>query len=179
MMKLYWSDILDLNFPSNNVDCLSLERIKYLESIKNEKRKKQSYFVWKLLEYVLGINNISCEFLVNENGKWQAKNNEIYFSLSHSENIVAVVIDDNIVGVDIEKVDEKINKIKKKILTNIPTDVSTCELTRLWTENESRYKSCKDFYTNSWIILDKLSNKYVLTVSSNYKSCCDPICVKL
>lgn len=167
MLKIYWADVTDLEFCEKDINSLQPERISYLKSINDDNRKKQSYFVWKLLDFAVKKNNISCRFVASSNGKWIDEKDEIKFSLSHSKNMVAVALGDSDVGVDVECVGAKINKHKIKMFGNDAAKKSEEDLVRLWTEKESRFKSGKNpSRTASRIIFDKSGNKYVLTVAS-------------
>lgn len=164
---------------------LPLNRKNYILSINDKKIQKQSYYVFKLLLKVLQLNGIknSSEFVVNDN-IWQLKTKDINFSLSHSYNIVALATSADFVGIDVEKIDEKILKVEK-LFNSISNDNSLNNLTRLWTEKESLYKlnsiiNLKDnnikinnenCFFNSMMVTDKDNFNYFITVSSvkNYK----------
>lgn len=68
--------------------------------------KSQKYYAWKLLESainkIFGVSIDSFSFYKNENGKWKCSAFE--FSISHSENAVAVAISPNPIGVDLQKI---------------------------------------------------------------------------
>lgn len=81
---------------------------------------KQRYFVWELLSYALeqtiGKSVKEANLYKDENGVWRCK--EIFFSLSHSKNALAVAVSDYPVGVDIELLDGRFNdKLASRILT--------------------------------------------------------------
>lgn len=186
MINVYYLDIGKLNMP-NLIDfnSLPLNRKNYILSINDKKIQKQSYYVFKLLLKVLQLNGIknSSEFVVNDN-IWQLKTKDINFSLSHSYNIVALATSADFVGIDVEKIDEKILKVEK-LFNSISNDNSLNNLTRLWTEKESLYKlnsiiNLKDnnikinnenCFFNSMMVTDKDNFNYFITVSSvkNYK----------
>ena len=58
-----------------------------IDAVKNEKVKREKYYVWKLLEYALlhafGKRIEEISFTKSVNGKWEC--DFCYFSLSHSE----------------------------------------------------------------------------------------------
>ncbi len=165
MLKVYYSDIKDCVLDNNLIATLPEERREYVRLISNDKRKKQSLFVWKLLEKVLELNEISVScFSRKADGEWFAKENEIKFSLSHSVNIVAVSISDSDVGIDVEECNEKLLKVKKMLLSKDNNENCTVELlARLWTEKESKYKA-KINGIMSNITLFNDTSKYVLSV---------------
>ena len=81
---------------------------------------KQRYFVWELLSYALeqtiGKSVKEANLYKDENGVWRCK--EIFFSLSHSKNALAVAVSGYPVGVDIELIDGRFNdKLASRILT--------------------------------------------------------------
>ncbi len=169
MVKTYYIDISNFKIDNNDIENFPTFRKEYLFSITDENRKKQSFFVWKLLDFAFKHNlpDDNYEF-VNENGKISIKNNKFYLSLSHSRNMVAVSISNNAVGVDVQIVENKILKIKEKITNNLTADVEY--LTRLWVNKESLYKAGVEggFFNN--IIFDNYGNKYVLSVCTPQKS---------
>lgn len=132
---------------------------------------KQKYFVWDLLSYALkqtiGKDVSKASVYKDIDGVWRSK--EICFSLSHSKNAIAVAVSNYPVGVDIERVDARINdRLAKRIFTEHETkryqrlnDIAggtACKpteqtqvfdtvmfLAKKWTEKESIFKQtqCK------------------------------------
>ena len=92
------------NAPIGTVDCK--ERRNEIETVTNERVKREKYFVWKLLCYALersfGIRGRKLEFTKEAWGGWSAKGAEI--SLSHSDGALAVAVSRAPVGVDIERI---------------------------------------------------------------------------
>ena len=70
-----------------------LQRQEQIDNIKNSLKKQQSYSAWKLLEYAINTtfnyNFKDLVFTLN-NGKWSC--DKCYFSISHSNNFVAVAV---------------------------------------------------------------------------------------
>lgn len=175
MNKVFY--FIDEN-PSDCKEDLSffcLDRINYLQTISNVKRRKQSYTVWRLL--IKAFNILGLDFLLekivfgSKENLWcvNDNNNLIYISLSHSENVYAVGIsDESRIGIDVEKVGDRIVKLENKICKN---DFYFCDkaklLTKKWTEKESSYKlgsdNCNFFSTE---IIDFFNNIYVLTLAT-------------
>lgn len=117
-------DILKIGsvFPS--------ERECEIRSVSNERVRKEKYCVWKLLEYALerslGLKLKKMQLSKTDTGKWIAE--ECYFSLSHSENAVAVAVSRAPVGVDIERVRATRGEaFARKILT----EAEACEFSTL------------------------------------------------
>jgi len=168
MLKIYYCDISYVNLENEVLEVSSVARNKYLESITDNKRKKQSFFVWKLLERVLIDNGFLNLQFFEDNGKWETDCKNLDFSLSHSENIVCVAISDFSVGVDVENISEKAKRVlikKQKLLDSTNLDNET--FTKLWTEKESEFKRGKTGIFSSFKILDKNNIDYLLTVCAS------------
>ncbi len=169
MNKIYYSDISNIN---DDIDFSSFVEIRkqYVDKITDKKQKKQSVAVWKLLEFAIAKNfpNVNVEFLYND-GRFYAKDNILYFSLTHSHNVVAVCVGKTLCGIDVESVSDKILKLEKKFTNEIVNYDKLSEadkklsLTKLWTEKEAKFKSnnCRMVCSNV------IENEYVLTLSSN------------
>ena len=75
-----------------------------IAEISNEQVKREKYYVWKLLAYALehsfGMKMGQMAFTKDENGGWHTE--KVYFSLSHSQDALAVAVSRAPVGVDIE-----------------------------------------------------------------------------
>ncbi len=166
MCEVFLLDIENLNVGKDlsNVDALRLE---YLLSISNEKRRKQSYFVWKLLEYALKKKGVENPSFFNNNGKWSLVDNKIRFSLSHSHNLVCVALDDDVVGVDIEIISDKLLPLEKRYGTSLYEGDKLLFLARLFTEEEAKFKSELNKNTKNYIVKDNMSNKYSLSVCTD------------
>ena len=169
MLYIGYVDIL------NNSDNLiidedfSLLREKYINSINDFKRKKQSYYAWKLLAKMLkdiGFNIRNYDIIMLKNGKWVCSGNHFYFNLSHSKNIVAVSLSvDSNNAIDVEFVQERNYRIIYKNQRNISLDMSDIiNSTELCTIKELEYKGNFQ-YKKSSLIQDELGNDYVLSFS--------------
>ena len=144
------------SFPQDVID----EIVKYRE----EKHFKQSFTAWSVLKWALmkdfkiDINKLKLKH--NEYGK--PFYDEIWFSISHSENIVAVVVSNNWCGVDTEIVNDVSLDLNKKILTPLenkvfmmlPTKIQKRNyLIRQWVIKEAYYKM-----TGTGISYEKLTS---------------------
>lgn len=124
-----------------------------IENSASDKVRKEKFCAWKLLEYaflqVFGKAMREISFTRLPNGKWAC--DFCYFSLSHSENMVAVALSDAPVGVDIEKITPVKNQAR--VANKILTDTELAEYQRLalspaaneflsevWTKKESLFK---------------------------------------
>ena len=184
MQKVFFRDITYI--PNDiKMKVLCEKRQNYIDEIKDIFRKRQSILVWKLLEYVFyryfTISDVG--FFADKSGKWMSDRTDYYFSLAHSENIIAVVISDcKNIGIDVEKVSEKVFKAARYILRKEITDRNSEEvdgliksetaesLTLKWTDKESAFKSGNNSpcFTNCFIY-DADKNKYCLSVASEKK----------
>lgn len=144
VVKVYYCVVDIINFEKELIKTLPAIRRDYVNSITDENRRAQSVYAWKLLEYALNkdykIKNP--EFVLNCDGLWGVKHDNINFSISHSSNIVAVALGDKKpLGIDVERCSNKILKLKNKLITessNLP-DIEA--LTLGWTKKESLFKS--------------------------------------
>ena len=120
MLKVFFSDISGAATVGNS-EVLCHVRKEYTDGIKEPFRKRQSVLVWKLLEYVFyryfSLKDVV--FSSDKSGNWTSDQTDLFFSISHSGNIVAVAVSDSErTGVDVEKVSEKIFTLVNKLLTN-------------------------------------------------------------
>ena len=82
-------------------------------NFKTEKRKKE-FLVSRLLLNELEPNQ---QISYNSNGAPEISNGK-YISISHSKNLVAIIISDKKVGLDIEYISEKPLRISPKFITD-------------------------------------------------------------
>ena len=164
-MKLVaYSDISNCSDVDFCFDNFPKERIEYVNSINDKKRKIQSYFVTKLLIALLVdnglLNKLNNASIIS--GKW-VFSSEFDVCFSHSDNIVCVALSDSgECAVDVEKVDQKILRVKN-ILASDNQPKSIVDLTKLWTERECDIKSLTTKDKISIIIKDACGFDYVLT----------------
>ena len=77
-----------------------------INRILDHNQKKKSIIAEILLKDLLNKYNLDYEklsFDITSNGKPYIKNNDIYFSISHSDNYILVCISDKRIGCDIEE----------------------------------------------------------------------------
>ncbi len=110
MIKLFYSNIKDLNLKEGYLK-VSNQRKAKIDSFRFEKDKKLSCGVELLL--LKSLNDIGIKdpiFKLDKNNKpYLANYKNIYFNLSHSEDMIACGISDTPLGVDIEYIDETID----------------------------------------------------------------------
>ena len=127
------------------------KRNQYLSS-SNENRKNSILlsqgFAKEKISEMFSVDKKDIIFSVTNLGKPFCKSHpEIYFSLSHSEDFLALVISDKEVGIDIEKIREpKDNLLRrvcseneiKKIYSSENPDIA---FTEIWTKKEAYLKA--------------------------------------
>ena len=95
------------------------QRMTEIFRCRNEKTKREKYWVWVLLEKALAdafntdITNL--QFTKLPNNKWIS--DKCDFSLSHTDTVLAVAVSNSAVGVDIEGIKALRSGIEGKILT--------------------------------------------------------------
>lgn len=165
MVKVFYA-LIPSGANDYDFNKFSLERESYVKSINNKKRFSQSYYVWKLLLTIFEKLNVDFSNGFNVvNGKWELKDKKPYFSLAHSENVVAVSVSFECKnGVDVQIIDEKIFRVKEKL--GVQNDISKEDLTKKWTEREVKIKNPSSNFFIHEIITDNASNNYVLSVGA-------------
>ncbi len=159
-----------------------VERISEIENCTNEKVQLEKYSVWKLLSYAFKksfkqkIKKIN--FYKNWNGKWLC--DYYYFSLSHTDNIVAVAVSNYPIGIDIELIKQYPFEIIKKALSDDELLEFDCLnqnekidfFIKKWTQKESVYKINGEEVFNPRIInnFKGISNKIIINKQSFYMS---------
>ena len=117
------------------------DRAREINGCQSKKVRGEKYYVWKLLEYAMqkefGLD-LTDAGIKKEESKWCCSHCE--FSLSHADNIVAVAVSVNPVGVDIEEDSSKFEKIKDKFLHPNEKQIESVNLSQLWTNKEAIFK---------------------------------------
>lgn len=160
-------------YTKNKADRLFLTQDKINCLCANVLRK---YLIFKLF----GINFEKQTLNFNKFNKPFLKDYEkIYFNISHSGNFVACVINDNEIGVDIQKITKYNDAVAKYIFDKKEYDSlilsknKDLDFTKLWTKTESILKlqgNGFDFYKKSnkknIKTKQKIIDNYVLSVSN-------------
>ena len=171
VVKVFYSDITNYDISKVDIDAFNLIRKDYVNSITDPERKRQSAYVWLLLQKALADLNVCGNFSVDSRGRWRIIEGGVKFSLAHSGNIVAVALGNTeYVGVDVEKCSEKVLKLQAKLGDFRPNNMSNIEhITREWTKKESAYKAGKkcEFYSRK--VFDKIGDEYFLTLCTKDK----------
>lgn len=159
-------------------------RQRQISECKNERARREKYYVWKLLEYALRerygkeLDEVSFSY---SDGKWTCE--LCHFSISHSHGALCVAVADSAIGVDVEKITAPSDSIAKKILSKtelqrysgMPKSQKAEFFTRIWTRKESLFKQAggKGFFTTETDgysqerIVSLNGEEYILSVASN------------
>ena len=112
--------------------------------IKNEIKKKEFYTSRILIEKMCKELNIKFNGIKkDDNGKPYLINSKYHMSISHKFPYVTSILDNKACGVDIERIDNKVRKIKSKFLTENEEKKIGDNLKKLveyWSIKESTYK---------------------------------------
>ena len=141
---------------------LSKASLKILEQKKSEIHKKQFLAVRNILKYI----SIDQKKL-NYDDFGNPSIGESKISITHSGFYVAIILSASDVGIDIEKINDKVLKIKSKFLEtelNYPKKLTTVSALVYWNIKESIYKAIGkkgiDFKKNILVLpLDMKKNK--------------------
>lgn len=181
------------NIPVLSFDKLyPRQRQRELNSVKNEGLRAEKYRAWKTLEHALmrtfGYKMSELKFKRSKFGKWSC--DKCFFSISHSDGVVAVAVSNSEIGIDIEEKDgffkrfsdrRMLNSAADKIIAEDDEVPASCdELLTLWTRKESAFKYDSDgaFVPSEISLADrdfadisvKLSDKdYILSVCGHKK----------
>lgn len=132
---------------------LPAARQQAIERCTDPLRKRQSYCVWRLLDYALkqtvGKGVEEMDFTVDGNGKWSC-NGGVHFSLSHCARVVAVAVCERPVGIDVEALDTQrfdarlaeriLTEKERSIYDSLPIDERALTLVKIWTKKEGLFK---------------------------------------
>ncbi len=110
-----------------------------LNSISNENRKQEFIQTRKLRNETIG----KVEILYNEDGKPLLTDSDDFISISHSQNYIGILKAPFNVGLDMEELNERILKVKKRFLNDEELGLfgsSIENLTIAWTLKEAMFK---------------------------------------
>ena len=103
-----------------NIDKNRLEKIKKSNNqLFIKEQLGSSILLNDVLENTYFIDCETLEYYYNESGKPYLKDKNIYFSLSHSNGIVALTISKEEIGLDIELIKDVKDNLAKKIMNDI------------------------------------------------------------
>ena len=116
-------NLISLNY---NTDCSHL---------KSDKRKKEFLACRILLNHF--DENLKISY--SENGSPNLNNHQ-YISISHSEDLVCVIISEKEIGIDIEKISDKSLLLKEKFINSHHTKLNKKKSTLIWCIKEAVFK---------------------------------------
>lgn len=121
----------------------SAEELSALNSNSNERRRKE----WLTTRILAGqlTSEKDIQIIYDEHKKPFLENSKRYISLSHSRDLLAVIIDEAETGIDIEIIKPKVVRIKEKFmsegeLASLQKGKEEEQLTLYWCAKESLYK---------------------------------------
>ena len=124
-----------------NADSTFLDDYMEGRSFKCEKRRIEFALGRFLLKYVLKTRfKIENPQIVLKNKKPSLENDAVFFSLSHTKNIVMAVFDKKPAGIDIEVMKERNFEMIYRFWKKTPEKIEKKEFYRRWTEYEATVK---------------------------------------
>ena len=180
MYKVYVKSKNEINIK-NNIES------DYTDKSLKEISKKAWTYLFDILKNDYNIEISKKDIIYNNNKKPYKKENKKYFNISHSRNMIAIVISDLECGVDIEYIDytKDISKLLNKVLSQKELEMYNISKIKqeffyeIWTKKEAYYKMLgtglvynnlnKDINNNclkSYILEDK-SDKYYISIAQD------------
>ncbi len=154
MSKIYIKNINDIHITNND--------FLIVDANKNDISKKAWLYLQEILseDYNYIINQDSLFF--NEYGKPYLKNKDIYFNISHSKDLIAIIVDNQECAIDIELInyDKEINKFIDKCLSiNEKKHIINLKdrhkyFYKIWTRKETYFKSLGTGIKYSYLNID-------------------------
>lgn len=136
---LIWKDEEIIDFYLRNTK-LGENDLKLLEKFTSERRKKDLLISRHLLQMIIP----TAEIVYKETGKPFLKNDKAQISISHSKDIVALIVHPTqTVGIDIEYISPRVERVKERFLSKTElTQANTTEtLTLYWSAKETLFKT--------------------------------------
>lgn len=178
MIEVYYANLNifqdDTNFTRmyNEINAVRKRKI---DKYTKYSDKKRALLAGILLKYAIiehGIDYDSCEFLIDESGYEHILNKtDVFFSISHAEDVSVCAFSDSLVGVDIEN-KSRFKKVKqeslsKRIMTSdeyrkynsIDLEEKNVFMSRIWTRKEAFSKVCKKGLAMDFNKIDTLDEK--------------------
>lgn len=180
---------IDSLFFKSKQSLLSEQRFEKIKRLKSSKAKNASIAVYLLLRLGLlqkyGINEAAMFKFGKHKKPFLKDYPHIFFSLSHSDNVVACAISDSVIGVDVQIISPIEKKLAKRVLTEseylefekskVPDDY----FCKVWTVKESYLKKTGDGITKELreISADSISGVRIIRGADYYCSVCsDKVC---
>lgn len=159
MNEIYYKKINDINVDNHIKDFLI-------------NKSEISIKAWSFLKEILKNYNIDINeksIIFNKYNKPYLKEKNIYFNISHSKNLVAIIISNKDCGIDIQYIDllKDINKLASKILSNKELENikirknKNLYFYKQWSKKEAYYKCL-----GTGIKLSSLNNNIIKNVKT-------------
>ena len=116
----------DLISLSNNIDCSHL----------NSKKRKKEFLACRIL---LNYFNTDLKISYSKNGAPNINNNQ-YISISHSNNLVGIIISGKKIGIDIEIISKRSLLLKEKFIGSHHSKINKEKSTLIWCIKEAVFK---------------------------------------
>ena len=188
-MEVFYCDISKVNISDINLSLISKERLVKANDYNTHIKKIQSLVSYLLLRYVFlkrSIDILNYEFSYNLYGKPSLSGVNYDFSISHSNNIVAVIVDDDFLGLDIEMIDYKkdLTKLQRVLTKEELEEYSGLSTTKQkeyfygkWVMKEAHFKMLGIGYKKEFnslnlsyklkYINDTFNNQYIISSTVN------------
>lgn len=135
---LVYQDLESLDFLIEHTR-LTKDELALIEKYKVERRKKDLVIARYLIQQVIPM----AEVAYHPSGKPYLKDGEAKISITHSKDIVAVILHDTkAVGLDIEYISPRVERIKHRFLSasELSSAKTTSLLTLYWSAKETLFK---------------------------------------
>lgn len=155
----------------NNVNPDSLKYFLENRTFKSQKRLEEFCLGRFLLKYVLkNYYNINTPQITIENNKPKLESNKIFFSISHSKDIVLVALFNKNIGVDVEQLKDRDYARLFEYYKIKPKKINKISFYKFWTEYEAKIKLQDNAKS---ICTMKFLNDYMLSLAISDSSCGD------
>lgn len=150
-VKIYYGNIHSLPTEERMKECLSKERLEKAACCRQEADKKRSLAAGLLFAYGLkkqGFEKEDTTIVYGENGKPKFRQElGLFFNVTHAGDYAAVAFFEEEIGIDLEKVREKKEKLAERFFakeeqTFLHNNWSDEAFTKIWTRKESFVKAC-------------------------------------
>lgn len=144
------NDVSDVEYREIYLSLSSSRRL-HIDKMKKEEARKRSLLATYLLDKLtseLGIDNAAVE--CDENGKPHLNDDGVFISISHSNEMVACAVDNEPIGIDVEKIRSVNPKLVERICTKREREYITCnnitqddfntKFFEIWTAKEAYFK---------------------------------------
>ena len=117
----------------------------HIDSIKAPVYKAMSaysyYLLGQMIDEVFGDDISKLKINENDNGKPYFERSNIYFNISHTDDAVACIVSDNIVGIDIEKIKNYNERLLKYSMNEEEIINNEEDFFKFWTLKEAYVKA--------------------------------------